>query len=204
MKIRPNPALSPIKPKRSARGVTAASAVPQKIQVHLAAAGPEPLWLRVFVSSRMHEPLRPERNTAIDAIDNTAVARAWSWERDGIPNARSDVETCVLHARQSDALLLILADDITPVIEQEFHAALNAHGRCWVFAKLGASPDANCQKFLRKLARRGITHRNFSNAVELRTHIVTAIRELAVRSVRNSSHQLLSTSPRSLTTRRRR
>lgn len=152
----------------------------------------------------MHGPLRQEREAAIDAIDNTTVARAWSWEHNGIPGGRSDVETCVLHARQSDALLLILADDITPVIEKEFHAALTTHGRCWVFAKLNSSPDGNCQKFLRRLARKGIAHRNFSNTIELRTHIIETIRELTVRSVRGSVHRVPPITSSSPTPRHRR
>lgn len=205
LKIHPNPApVRTAKPKRPAEGVTDTSAVSHELHVSLAAAGPEPRWLRVFVSSRMHGPLARERKAAIHAIDKTLVARSWSWERDGIPGGRSDVGTCVLHAQQSDALLLILADDITPVIEKEFNAALTSHGRCWVFAKLGASPDGDCQKFLRRLARKGIAHLNFSNTVELRTHIIDAIRDLAVRSVRGLPRQIPSTPHSSLTVGRQR
>lgn len=143
-------------------------------------AGP----LMLFVSSRMDVGLRRERLAVAKAVKAFGdLARAWLWEQDGVagPSERS---MCVATAGSTDVLVLLVQDDVSPIVRAEFNAAYAAGAICFVFTKSGRAATKRCRRFLATLAKRGILPLRFQNESELRTHVVQRLRGHIVGAVR--------------------
>jgi len=146
--------------------------------------------LKVFVSSQMRDDvLAAERRVAIRAIDSQAYYRAWAWERDAAAGPYSSEKVCVGHAASSDALVLLLADDLTNVTAKEYRAAKKASVPCFVLLKDGATRTEVAEKFVIRERKSAVTA-NFANLAEVRTQIREALRNhvlwLARRSIANA------------------
>jgi len=129
----------------------------------------------MFVSSRIGLDLDGERELVASTIDDLSsdFARAWLWERDGL-GGQSVRETCLHFARGSDMLILLVGQDVSPIVEAEFDTAFDAGVTCIVLRK-PAFATLRCRRFLTRLARRGVMPLNFQNHSELRTHLIKRI-----------------------------
>src|SRR6266542_2716862 len=142
--------------------------------------------LKIFLSSRIRGgPLAAERRTAIGAIEASPFHRAWAWERDANAGPYSASAVCVAHARTSDALVLILAEDLTAMTRREYNAAKTAGVPRFVLLKDGVTQSAEVIRFVRR-ERRGLITANFQNEAELITQIQNALRAYALRAHRLS------------------
>jgi hypothetical protein len=139
-----------------------------------------PERLKVFVSSQMHGgALAAERQAAVEAIDSHPDYRAWAWERDSAAGPYSSERVCVKHAATSDALVLLLAEDLTSVTAKEYRAAKRACVPRFVFLREGASRTGVAEKLVAFERRRGVTA-NFNNLAEMKTQILNALRTYSV------------------------
>jgi hypothetical protein len=147
-------------------------------------ARPAEYW-KVFVSSKMAGgAFAAERAAAVEAIDAFPLSRAWAWERDADAGPYCSEPECVRHAGTSDALVLILGDELTPVTRKEYDAAYAAGAPIFVLLQAQVPRDDELQKFVALARERGVTV-NFSSLGELATHITRAIRTWALRSGRS-------------------
>jgi hypothetical protein len=143
-----------------------------------------PVRWKIFVSSKMNgDPLRAEREAAVEAIESTALAHAWCWERHARAGEYCAEAICVGHARTSDGLLLILGDSLTPITRQEYRAAGEAEAARFILIQDGVDRGADAQEFIRRERDIAVT-KNFGNISELRKHIVDALAFHAVNSGR--------------------
>jgi hypothetical protein len=145
-----------------------------------------PEHLRVFVSSQMRGGvLAAERAAAIEAIDSHPDYQAWAWERDAAAGPYSAEAVCVRQAASSDALVLLVSDDLTPITVKEFRAAKKAGVPRFVFLKTGASRTARAEALVKRERAGGVTG-DFSNPAEVRTQILHALRTYTLRLHRTS------------------
>jgi hypothetical protein len=83
--------------------------------------------LKVFVSSKMAGgALKNERAAAVRIIERFESMRAWHWERDAVAGTFYSEEECVGNAATSEALVLILEEELTAVTRKEYLAAKRA------------------------------------------------------------------------------
>jgi hypothetical protein len=142
--------------------------------------GRPPEELKVFLSSQMRGgTLARERVVAMDAIDGAAIHRAWAWERDAHAGPYSSAKVCLGHARTSDALVLLIAEDLTPMTKQEYLAAKAAGVPRFILVKDGVVQSAQVVQFIKREQKKAIT-KSFSNEAELRTEVRAALRRHAV------------------------
>jgi hypothetical protein len=144
-----------------------------------------PEKLKVFVSSQMRGSLLiAERQTAAKAINKTGFALAWLWENNACTGPYSAEAVCLGHARTSDGLVLILADQLTPITQKEYEAAHLAGVPCYIFLKQGARRDRKAERFVREGRAKSTITANFKGLSELETQVTGAIFRYAVDSIR--------------------
>jgi hypothetical protein len=61
--------------------------------------------LQLFVSSRIQHGLKRERRAVVGALEDTAIARAWHWERDGSGADEQYLSVCFRNVHLSDGLV---------------------------------------------------------------------------------------------------
>jgi hypothetical protein len=145
--------------------------------------GRPPRW-KIFVSSKMRgDPLRAERETAVNAIESSPLALAWCWERHARAGEYCAVGICIGHARTSDGLVLILGDTLTPITRQEYVAAGKAGAARFILVQDGVDRDSEATEFIRHERDSAVT-KNFANLSELRKHVIDALTFHAVNSGR--------------------
>lgn len=99
--------------------------------------------------------LARERAVAIDAIDGAAIHRARAWERDAHAGPYCSEAVCLGHARMSDALVLLVAEDLTPITRREYLAAKAASEPSAVHcARPGSEGSMNTSPNIRATALR--------------------------------------------------
>ncbi|HVE95046.1 MAG TPA: hypothetical protein VNB24_09010 [Acidimicrobiales bacterium] len=148
-----------------------------------------PSKLKIFVSSQMRGgALNAERVAAAEAIESTTFHEAWYWERDANAGPYCAEHVCVGHAGTSDGLVLLLADELTPITRKEFEAAEAAGAPCFVLIRDGAQPSQEALDFVREQQGHAITTR-FGNDSELRTRVVGALLQNAVSATRRDAFQ---------------
>lgn len=140
------------------------------------------------------DPLKAERETAVNAIESTALAHAWCWERHARAGEFCAPGVCVGHARTSDGLFLILGDSLTPITRQEYVAADDAQAARFILIQDGVDRDDEAREFIRRERDRAIT-KNFANLSELRKHIIDALTYHAVNSGRQQQLARLRQAP---------
>jgi hypothetical protein len=145
--------------------------------------GRPPRW-KIFISSKMQgDPLKAEREAAVNAIESTPLALAWCWEQHARAGEYCAVGICVGHARTSDGLVLIVGDTLTPITRQEYTAAGEAGAARFIFVQDGVDRDAEAAEFIRRERDNAVT-KSFANLSELRKHIIDALTFHAVNSGR--------------------
>jgi hypothetical protein len=133
---------------------------------------------KVFISAQMRgNVLKDEREAAVQAVDSFGLTRAWAWERDAAAGPYSAESVCIEHARTSDSLVLILAEELTPVTRKEYMAARDEGATRYVFIKEGCIQTAQVKSFINKERAHALVTKKFRNVSELQTHITTALRE---------------------------
>jgi hypothetical protein len=131
---------------------------------------------KVFVSSRMRGGvLRNERKAVADEIEGTRMATAWYWERSSYPGPFSSRHICLGHAATSQALIMILIDDLTPITKAEYLAAKKNGVYCCILIKEGATLTTRAQRFVDRESRVATLGR-FRNLSELRSQSLRALR----------------------------
>jgi hypothetical protein len=154
-----------------------------------------PTRWKIFVSSKMNgDPLKAERETAIHAIESTALAHAWCWERHAHAGEFCAEGVCIGHARTSDGLVLILGDTLTPITRKEYVAAGEAHAARFILIQDSVDLDDDARDFIRRERERAVT-KNFANLSELRKHLIDALNHHAVNSARQQQLARLRNAP---------
>jgi hypothetical protein len=83
-----------------------------------------PRHFKAFISSKMADgALRAERTAAIDAVEAFPLGRPWAWEKDAPAGSYYSEEECIRQAGTSDAIVLILEDELTSTTRKEYVAA---------------------------------------------------------------------------------
>ena len=146
--------------------------------------------LKVFVSSQMRgDVLLNERRTADRAIKKTGYATPWLWENDACAGPYSSEVICLGHARTSDGLVLILAQQLTPITQKEYEEADHAGAWCYVFLKQSAKRQNKTDRFVSRVRKKGNTTVNFRNLSELESQITQALKKSVVDSYRTAIMQ---------------
>jgi hypothetical protein len=131
--------------------------------------------MKVFISSRMNgNPLAAERLAAAEAVDNISFAEAWYWERDHTATPVCAESICLGHARTSDALLLLLGQDLTYMTRKEFEAARKAKVPCMVFLASGVARNRDATRFANSVRKHSVTAK-FASRSELKTQVTDAL-----------------------------
>lgn len=137
----------------------------------------------LFVSSRMVKELARERQIVARTVDAFGgVATAWTWEQNGVGGG-SQRSLCLSAARQASMLVLLLRNEVSPIVRAEFKAAHDAGATCLVFAKRAASVTPECRRFISRLTRLGIRPLQFRNHSELRLRVVDELRRVILERV---------------------
>jgi tetratricopeptide (TPR) repeat protein len=143
----------------------------------------------VFISSKMAGgALQAERRAAAAAVENFRPARAWAWERDAPAGSFYSEEECVKRAGASDALILIVEDEITRVTKEEFDAARAGTATVIVLVRRGVRQNSQLKRFITKARRTAIT-KEFNDLKDLQSEIDLALWEWFVRGGRTLALQ---------------
>jgi tetratricopeptide (TPR) repeat protein len=139
----------------------------------------------IFVSSKMHGgALRAERDAVIAAVQELPLTDPWAWETSADAGPYCSESECIRQAGNSDGLVLIVDDEVTPITRKEAAAARRGGAPVFLMLKTGAERDAELDRFIREL-RRYATTANFSSPKELRTRVTSALRTFFLRSWRS-------------------
>jgi tetratricopeptide (TPR) repeat protein len=145
-----------------------------------------PRHFKVFISSKMADgALRAERAAAIDAVEAFPLARPWAWEKDAPAGSYYSEEECIRQAGTSDAIVLILEDELTPTTRKEYAAAHAAGTTAIILLRSGVDRDPGLEKFIRRARREAIT-KSFSSLSELRSAITDSLWTWTVRAGRTA------------------
>jgi tetratricopeptide (TPR) repeat protein len=151
--------------------------------------------LKVFVSSKMAGGvLKDERSACVRGIERFPSMRAWAWERDAVAGTYYSDEECVGNAATSEALVLILEDELTDVTRKEYLAAKRAGAHRIIFHRTGVARTAPLQRFIERERRRDAVTAGYGNVSELETRLFEALREFGVRPVRERMLRLRESS----------
>jgi tetratricopeptide (TPR) repeat protein len=144
----------------------------------------------VFISSKMAGgALAAERKAGIDAVENFRPARAWAWERDAPAGSYYSEEECIRRAGTSDALVLIVEDELTPITEAEFDAARTGTATVIVLARRGVERSQRLTRFIKNVREWGAITKEFGDLDELKSEIDLALWEWFVRGGRTLALQ---------------
>jgi hypothetical protein len=148
-----------------------------------------PTHLTIFISSKMAGGVYViERRRCAETVDGTGMARAWYWERDANAGPYCSNEICLQRAAHADGLILILGKELTNITRQEYEVALRRHVPTFVFIDERQAQNAQARAFVATAREHSVT-KNFANEDELRTHVLSALREFVSRSWRTNTHE---------------
>lgn len=146
-----------------------------------------PSLLKIFVSSEMRsKKLASERAAAAEAIEALGSATAWYWERDAVAGPYSAEAVCLNQAATSDGLILLISDEITRVVEQEFLAAQSKHVPIFIFLEKDTTRDQITSDFVDLHRRTALVTKSFAGISELKIEITRALNEWLIRSSRTT------------------
>lgn len=132
--------------------------------------------LRVLVSSVMRDgELAKERQAVAERLDALDGLEPWLWERDGVAGPRDARDFCLYSAQFSDALIMIIGANISPVTREEFEIARADRVPCFVFLKKGVERDADAKSFVAMVRREHHITRDFESAQDLAEAVDDAI-----------------------------
>lgn len=125
-----------------------------------------PAVLQVFLSSQMRrDVLSEERVIARRAIEATEVSRCWSWEQYGTAGSFPPMDLCLDEVRRSDAMVLVLARELTDNTRAEYELAEALGIPRIVFVKEGRMLKS-ASEFLKGI-RATVTYEKFRGPGEL-------------------------------------
>lgn len=127
--------------------------------------------------------MKVERATAIEAIDDFGLTKAWAWETSANAGSYCAEGECVFQAGTSDGLVLILDDDLTDTTRLEYEAARAAAAPVFAMLRAGVERSEELESFVGLLRDRGVTA-SFSTPGELSSRITKALWEWALRTAR--------------------
>jgi hypothetical protein len=130
--------------------------------------------------------LADERRAAANTINDSPFHHAWCWEDNAPAGALHSEDECVGHARTSDGLVLLLADELTRVTRAEYVAARENGANRYIFMREGASRTDETQQVIKTERERTTITRSFANISELKTGLTKALMESAVRAERRA------------------
>ena len=143
----------------------------------------------VFISSKMTGgALAAERQAAMDVVERFRPARAWAWERDAPAGSYYSKEECIRRAGTSDALILVVEDELTPITAAEFDAARAGTANAIVLARRGVARNKRLTRLIKDARRWAIT-KEFGDLDELESEIDLALWEWFVRGGRTLALQ---------------
>ena len=135
------------------------------------------------------DPLAAERTAAIEAVEEIPHARAWAWERDSIAGSYYSEEECERQAGTSDAIVLILEDELTRITRAEYTAAHAGGATVIVLIRSGVELNSKLSEFIAGARRDAIT-KEFSDLAELRSQIGEALWHWFLRAARTAALDL--------------
>jgi tetratricopeptide (TPR) repeat protein len=143
-----------------------------------------PSYFKAFISSKMAGGvLKAERAAAVEAVTAFPLARPWAWELNAPAGSYCSEEECVRQAGTSDAIVLILEDELTPITRAEYAAAHSGGATAIILLKTGVDRDPVVEKFVKRARREAIT-KGFSSLSELRSAITDSLWTWTVRAGR--------------------
>jgi tetratricopeptide (TPR) repeat protein len=141
--------------------------------------------LRVFVSSKMSEgSLKRERRAAAKIIKGFLSMEPWLWETHAKAGPFPSEEECVGFASTSDALILLLEDELTGITRKEYRAAKRAGAHLIIVHRAGVKREAALQRFIDAERKAGAVTLGYGSLGELETRLFEALKEFSVRPVR--------------------
>jgi tetratricopeptide (TPR) repeat protein len=144
----------------------------------------KPAYFKVFVSSKMTDgALAEERMAAADAVEEFPLAKAWTWERSAPAGSYHSTEECVRQAGTSDAIVLILEDELTATTRAEYAAAHVAGATAIILVKEGFVLPQSVERFIAHVREEAI-YKSFTNLAELRSVIIGSLWTWTVRAGR--------------------
>lgn len=133
--------------------------------------------------------LQAERRAAADAVEKIPeLAAAWFWERDAAAGPYSSEDVCLGQAATSDGLVLIVADELTPITRREFEVARERGVPVYLLIDQRVEMGAELAAFVEAQQSEGLVTKGFRTIGELETHVVEAVTAYAVRAVRIVNH----------------
>ena len=143
-----------------------------------------PRHLKVFISSKITgDTLADERKSAIATVEEFPLTEPWAWERDAIAGSFYSEDECVGQAATSDAIVLILDDELTPVTQAEYEAAHRGGAHTIILLKKPSALSPTLKRFVASAQDDAIT-KEFSSAEQLQSHIDEALWTWTVRAGR--------------------
>lgn len=130
--------------------------------------------------------LQQERLTVVAAVESTTFAEAWYWERDATAGPVCAEAVCLGHAQSSDALILLLGEDLTPITRREYEVARGFGVPCIVMLVRDSPRSEEAEAFVNTVRQHSVTT-SFANLSELSTQVADALRELITRAVRKDN-----------------
>jgi len=149
-----------------------------------------PDTLKIFISSKMRgEVLAVERVAAAEAVERIPdFASAWYWERDADAGPYCAEGICLGQAATADGLVLILAEELTPITRKEYELAYERGVPTYLLIDQRVMQDDAAQLFVEDRQRNAdTTTKGFANVSELQTHILEALMRYAVGAVRRAN-----------------
>ncbi|MCW2961851.1 MAG: hypothetical protein JWM90_2238 [Thermoleophilia bacterium] len=144
--------------------------------------------LKVFISSQMRGlVLDDERKRAVSTVSGLTGFRPWSWEQDATAGPYCSEGMCIGNARASDALVLILSEELTPVTRKEYEAAIRNQVQCFIFLKHGCSLTEGARNFVEAQQRSDTTTEVFKSLDDLEARITRALLVAAAKGWRITS-----------------
>lgn len=127
--------------------------------------------------------LAKDRSVAAAVLDDHPDIEPWLWERQANAGRYSSYEVCVHNARTSDILILILAENLTPVTETEWRSATDGGANCALLLKRVESRTERARSFIAAQRSDGIDV-EYATEDELETKLQAAVRRCMTDAVR--------------------
>jgi tetratricopeptide (TPR) repeat protein len=128
--------------------------------------------------------LKHERRAAAKIIRGFPSMDPWLWETHAKAGPFPSEEECVGNAQTSDALVLLLEDELTGITRKEYRAAKRAGAHLIILHRAGAKREPALQRFIEAERKAGAVTLGYGSLSELETRLFEALKEFSVRPVR--------------------
>jgi hypothetical protein len=145
-----------------------------------------PESLVIFISSRL-AGYKGVRQRCAETIEATGMMQAWYWERDAHAGPASAPHVCLWRVGTSDALILIVGEELSHITRQEYEAARGRHIPTFIFID-ERKKQTNATLAFIEAEQSKVTTVPFRNHQELRSNVLEALRKFNSESWRTASH----------------